>query len=113
MKNAFDRLSADLPTWEGIKTQPGSFGAVEFHFGHREVGHFHGSSHADLPFPTAIRTAMVAAGEAEPHHFLPQTGWVSLPLRGPEGEARALAAFRRNYDLIVKKKQFAETTELG
>ncbi len=105
--SAFDRLHTELLTWPGITTQPGRFGATAFHYGHREVGHLHGSSHADLPFPTRIRNDLIGQGGAEPHHFLPDTGWVTVPIHDHAGEARALAAFRLNYELIVQKKQFA------
>lgn len=111
--SAFDRVSAELVRWRGIETRPGRFGAVAFHYGSREVGHLHGSSHADLPFPTLIRNEMVSSGAAQAHHFLPQSGWVTVPMQRPEGEALALAAFARNYDLIVHKKQVAETREPG
>jgi Family of unknown function (DUF5519) len=29
-------------------------------------------------YPKKVRDEMVAAGEAEPHHILPETGWVSF-----------------------------------
>lgn len=112
-KSAFDQVSETLLTWDGITTKPGRFGSTEFHYGHREVGHIHGSSHADLPFPTRIRDDLINQGNAEPHHFLPHSGWVTVSMRTAGGVERALAAFRLNYDLIVKKKQFAETAEPG
>lgn len=106
-------LSTKLLTWNGITTQPGRFGAVAFHYGHREVRHVHGNSHADLPFPTSIRDDLVQSGLAQEHPFLPASGRVTSPLQGEGAREQTLDLFRRNYDLIVRKKQVAETTEAG
>jgi Family of unknown function (DUF5519) len=110
---ALDRLAAEIAGWPGVTTGPGRFGAVTFRYGTREIGHVHGNSHADLPFPTKLRHELVAAGKAEPHHFLPQSGWVSASLRRDGGEARALDLFRLNYDLILRKKQPPEPMSEG
>lgn len=101
----FEQVAAQVTAWPGISTGPGRFGAVTYLYGTREVGHVHGNSHADLPFPTGMRNALVAEGRAEPHHFLPESGWVTVPLQGAHGVENAVALFRLNYDLILKKKQ--------
>lgn len=108
---AFDRLSAEIAAWPGVTTGPGRFGAVAFRYGPREIGHLHGNSHADLPFPTTLRHRLVAEGRALPHHFLPDSGWVTAPLR--DGGDMALDLFRLNYDLIVRKRQPPEPMPEG
>jgi hypothetical protein len=112
MTTPFQTIRDELTSWPGITTGPGRFGATTFLYGTREVGHLHGSSHADLPFPTKLRNELVAEGRAEPHHFLPQSGWVTVPLAGA-GVERALDLFRLNYDLIVRKKQPPEPMPEG
>lgn len=111
-RSPFQTISDEVTSWPGITTGPGRFGATTFSYGTREVGHLHGSSHADLPFPTKLRHELVAQGRAEPHHFLPQSGWVTVPLAG-DGVSRALELFRLNYDLIVVKKQPPEPMPEG
>ena len=64
-------------TWEGVTAEPHRFGGIEFRANHREIGHLHGSSQADLPFPVRVRQELVASGRASPHHILPETGWVT------------------------------------
>jgi hypothetical protein len=59
---------------------------------------------ADLPFPVRMRKELVEAGEAQPHHVLPQTGWVSYRIRGDEDVAGALDLFRRNYERLTARK---------
>jgi Family of unknown function (DUF5519) len=110
-RSSFTALHDALAKWDGITTGPGRFGAVTFYLGKREVGHVHGESHSDLPFPAKIRNALVETGRAEPRHFLPKSGWVSVSLR--DGIEGALELLRKNCDLIAKKKQFAETKEQG
>jgi hypothetical protein len=110
---ALDRLAAEIAGWPGITSGPGRFAAVAFRCGRREIGHVHGNSHADPPFPTKLRHERIAAGKAEPHHVLPEGGWVSASLRREGGEARALAPFRLNDGLILRKKQPPEPMPEG
>ena len=62
-----------------------------------EIKHLHGSRMADLPLPVRMRKELVAEGKAEPHHALPQTGWVSYYPRGPEDALAVVELFRLNY----------------
>ena len=68
-----------------------------------EIGHLHGSRMADLPFPVRMRKELVAEGKAEPHHVLPQTGWVSYYPRGPEDVPAVVELFRLNYEHLVQR----------
>ncbi len=76
-----------VSAWEGIETFLHRFGGIEFRFGKVEVGHLHmGSGMVDIPFPRRVRAALVEAGEAEQHHILPDSGWITHRTRG-EGDA--------------------------
>jgi hypothetical protein len=94
-----------LSTWEGVTTSPHRFGGWEFKLGRREIGHIHGDALVDIPFPTKIRDEIVAAGLAQPHHILPDTGWVSFYLRAAGDVERALALLKRSYELALKQKR--------
>jgi len=48
------------------------------------MGHVHGDRLADLPLPRKLHDEVIAAGRAQPHHVLPDTGWVSCRLAGPQ-----------------------------
>jgi len=81
-----------------VTIHPHRFGGVEFRVGRRELGHLHGSRLADLPFPVRVRERLVAEGKAEPHHVLPQSGWVSVRIRTDADVERVVELFRLNYN---------------
>jgi hypothetical protein len=98
----------DLSRWEGLNVQPHRFGGTEWVMGRREIGHIHGDALVDIPFPKRVRDELVAAGEAEKHHVLPESGWVSVWLREPDDVPRAVRLLRRSYDLAVAQKERME-----
>src|SRR5688572_4923532 len=77
------RIQLEVGRWEGITSSPHRFGGVEFTLGHREIGHVHGDALVDVPLPKRARDELVASAQAEPHHVLPQSGWVSVYLKNP------------------------------
>jgi luciferase-like monooxygenase len=93
-----DRIRDELLSWEGVSAHAHRFGGVEFRVGKRELGHLHGDRLADLPFPRRVRDELVAAGRARPHHVLPESGWVSRTIAGPEDVDDVIALFRLSYE---------------
>jgi hypothetical protein len=81
------------------------FGGIEFRLGRRELGHLHGETLADLPFPRRVRDELVAAGRAAPHHVLPDTGWVSRRVHGPEDVAAVVELFRMSYERAAAQSE--------
>ena len=77
------------------------FGGIEFRLGRRELGHLHGEQMADLPFPRQIRDELIAAGRARPHHALPDSGWVTRSVHGPEDVEAVVELFRLSYERAV------------
>ena len=73
-------------------------GGIEFRLGRRELGHLHGDRMAALPFPRPVRDRLVAEGRAEPHHALPDSGWVTRGVRGPEDVAAIVELFALSYE---------------
>jgi hypothetical protein len=74
------------------------FGGLEFRLGRRELGHLHGERLADLPFPRRVRDELIASGRAEVHHALPDSGWVTRRVHGPEDVAAVAELFRLSYE---------------
>ena len=104
VRGASKQIVDTLLTWEGIEAHPHRFGGTEFHIGKREIGHIHGDALVDIPFPKKVRDEIVAAGEASPHHILPETGWVSFYLREEDDIKRAIDLFNRSYQIALKQK---------
>jgi hypothetical protein len=103
VRGAQHRIREVVMGWEGVTMGPHRFGGVEFRLGRRELGHIHGDSLVDIPFPRRVRDQIVAAGEAEPHHVLPETGWVSLFLRADQDVERAIELLHRSFSLALKQ----------
>jgi hypothetical protein len=104
VRGASKQIVDTLLTWEGMETHPHRFGGTEFRIGKREIGHIHGDSMVDIPFPKKVRDEIVAAGEAQPHHILPETGWVSFYLKEDGDIERALDLLKRSYEIALKQK---------
>ena len=100
MASASETIRSAVSAWPGMSEAPHRFGGVEFLLGKREIGHLHGNVLLDTPFPRKVRDALVAAGEAEPHHVLPQSGWISFRIRSAKDAEAAVGLLRKSYDLI-------------
>ena len=98
MEDIGGRIEAEVGSWEGVSVHPHRFGGVEFRLGRRELGHLHGDRLADLPFHRSLRDMLVETGRALPHHVLPDSGWVSRPIRGPEDADEVIELFRLSYE---------------
>lgn len=95
---AGEAIVAEVGSWEGVTTAPHRFGGVELRLGRRELGHVHGDALVDLPFQRRLRDMLVETGRAEPHHVLPDSGWVSFRLGGEGDVAEAIELFRLSYE---------------
>jgi hypothetical protein len=100
-KSASETIRTAAAAWPGVTAAPHRFGGIEFNLGQREIGHLHGDRLLDVPFPRRLRDALVADGRAEPHHVLPQSGWVSFRIRSPADTEAAVALLRLSYDVIA------------
>lgn len=98
-----DTVIREVTSWEGVTVAEHRFGGNEFRVGRRELGHLHAII-ADLPFPRRWRDELIAAGRARPHHVLPDSGWVTVPLRTADDAANVIALFRYNYDRARRTK---------
>jgi hypothetical protein len=98
------RITAAVTSWAGVTSQPHRFGGVEYVMGRREIGHIHGDHLVDIPFPKKVRDEIVAVGRAQPHHVLPETGWVSFYLRQEPDVEQAIALLKQSYEIASKQK---------
>jgi hypothetical protein len=105
IKNAQQTITQTLLSWEGVTSEPHRFGGVEYRLGTRELGHIHGDHLVDIPFPKKVRDEIVSAGLAQPHHILPETGWISFYIREPDDVEKAIALLKRSYEIALNQKR--------
>ena len=82
-----------------VTSHPHRFGGTEYRLGKREIGHIHGERMVDIPFPKPVRDEVIEKGLAEPHHLLPETGWISLYLRQESDTQTAIQLLSRSLEI--------------
>jgi len=103
VKRPGELIREAVTSWPGVTAAPHRFGGVEYRYGRKEMGHVHGDRLADLPVPRRLHDDLIAAGRAQPHHVLPETGWISVWIRGPDDAAGVIEIFRLQYERYAKK----------
>jgi len=98
---AQEQITQTLLSWQGVSAGPHRFGGTEYRLGQRELGHIHGDHLVDIPFPSRVRDEIIAAGQARPHHILPESGWVSFYLQRSEDIGRAIDLLHRSYEIAL------------
>src|SRR5215211_1008511 len=104
VKGAQALITNAVTSWAGVTVAPHRFGGVEYVIGKREIGHIHGDHLVDIPFPKKVRDEIVAAERAQPHHILPESGWISFYLRQDSDVEQAIALLHESYEIAIKKK---------
>lgn len=97
MADYADQVVAIVSGWEGVTVEPHRFGGHEFKLGQVEIGHVHQGGLVDVPFTRAVREHLVAMQRAQPHHILPDTGWISFFMRRPEDVEQGVWLLRLSY----------------
>ncbi|MDP9474406.1 MAG: DUF5519 family protein [Actinomycetota bacterium] len=92
------RIGREVGSWPGVSTGETDRGGPGFYYGKVELGHLHGDTSADLPFPKKVRDGLIAEGRASVHPPLPDSGWVRRRMSGPEDVEAVIGLFRENYE---------------
>jgi hypothetical protein len=97
-----DKLQKELLSWPGVTIHDHHFGGIEFRINGREMGHLHGDKLVDLPFPKDVGKKLIAEGKASPHHFMPQSGWISYYIKGIDDDIQgAIELFQMQYERLT------------
>ena len=99
VNGAQTQITTAITQWPEMTVAPHRFGGVEYQLGTREIGHIHGDTLVDIPFPTTIRNELVASGQVRPHHILPDSGWISFYIRQPEDVNLAIELLQKSYKI--------------
>ena len=103
MHGAQQEITATVTQWPNMTVAPHRFGGVEYQLGTREIGHIHGDTLVDIPFPTAIRNELVESGQVRPHHVLPDSGWISFYIQKAEDVHKAIDLLQRSYQVASEQ----------
>jgi hypothetical protein len=98
------RIDRQVMSWSGVTSHPHRFGGTEYRLGRREVGHIHGETLVDVPLPRRLRDELVARGLAQPHHVLPESGWVSVAMRTAKDVEAAVRILRQSYEIACRQR---------
>jgi hypothetical protein len=98
-------IEREVKGWSGVTTGDTGRGGLQFSYGRVELGHLHGSSFADLPFPKKVRDKLIAQGRASVHPPLPESGWVRRRMDSPEDTEAVIELFRMNYNRAKERAE--------
>ncbi len=102
VRGAHERIVREVVKLHGVVASPHRFGGTEFKLGRRELGHIHGDHWADIVFPMEVRNRLIAEGRAEPHHILPESGWITFRFKKEADQEYAIELFKLSYELASK-----------
>jgi hypothetical protein len=98
MEDNAAHIERNVTALDGVTARPHRFGGRVFVLDDRELGHLHGSRWADIRFQRGVGEMLVETGRAQPHHVLPETGWVSHQIRNDEDVAEVIELFSLAYE---------------
>jgi predicted DNA-binding protein (MmcQ/YjbR family) len=104
IRGAGQIIEQTVISWPGVSVQPHRFGGREFNLDTREIGHIHGDKLVDIPFPKKVRDELVNASEANAHHILPESGWISFYIREEGDVGRAIKLLEKSYKFALEQK---------
>jgi hypothetical protein len=106
-----EKLEQEVILWPEVSVHSHRFGGREFRFRSAEIGHVHVGGVVDIPFPRSIRDALLDEGDAETHHWVPDSGWITFRVRSEDDLKHALWLMRVSY-LRYALKTAADASEM-
>jgi hypothetical protein len=101
MESASEVVRRELLSWPGVTVHDHRFGGLEFRVNGREMGHMHGDELADLALPKDVGKKLIEQGKASPHHFIPQSGWISYYINWTADVPGLIELFRIQYERMT------------
>lgn len=96
MRDLIKDMQQEVTSWQGVTSSAHRFGGIEFRFGDAEIGHLHLGGTLDIPYPLPVRNQLLEEGLVEPHHFVPNSGWITFRANSENFE-RALWLLKLSY----------------
>ncbi len=99
---AFESLRAWILELPGVSEAPHRFGGTEFQVDGIEFMHSHGPTWLDIRLSKDDRGSVLKSGQALPHRFAPQAGWVSFQIKSSQGLANGRKIIQLAYENAKK-----------
>lgn len=103
LPKSLQALAEQVSKWPGVQLAPHCFGGLEFRLNEQEIGHIHSEGMLDIRFSSTLKRQLKAKRVAEDHHFLPDSGWVTLYVRHTDDLPNALFLLRLAYLRLADK----------
>jgi hypothetical protein len=92
-----EKLAQEVSSWPQVSVHPHRFGGREFRIGSAEIGHVHTGGVVDIPFPRSVRDALLIAGLAQEHRWVPNSGWITFQIRSETDFKHAVWLMQLSY----------------
>jgi len=99
-----EQLEGEVASWQGVTAHSHRFAGREFRFGDAEIGHVHLGGVVDIPYPRALRDALLAQGLALEHRWVPDSGWTTFHVNREDQMQHAIWLMRLSYARYAIKK---------
>ena len=86
----------------GVSEAPHRFGGTEFQVDGIEFMHSHGPTWLDIRLSKDDQASVLKSGQALPHRFAPQAGWVSFQIKSSQGLANGRKIIQLAYENAKK-----------
>ena len=100
MSTIIETIKKEILNWPGVTYDTHRFGGFIYRLGKKEMGHIHGETLADLPFPMQIRDKLIETGRVSPHHILTHSGWVSKWVKDEVDAGEVIDLFKMQYERL-------------
>ena len=108
VRNAGEKIRIAVTRWPGVTAREHRFGGVEFRYGNQEIGHIHGDTLVDIRLPRGLRDELVAAQQAQPHHWSMRTGRLSLPIIREDDLKWAIVLLRQSLESLREQREWPQ-----
>ena len=101
-QGAFERIKAEVASWEGVTHGVGKRGEYSFRLGRREIGHLHGDRAAHFMLPKDLWSELHAAGRIDHHPVFPgKEGPGARRIESEDDVVDVIALMRINYERVA------------
>jgi len=100
--STYESLKAWILQLPGVTEAPHRFGGTEYQVEGVEFMHSHGHTWLDIRLSKEDQASVLKTGQALPHRFAPQAGWVSFRIEKSQDLANGRKIIELAYENVKK-----------